>query len=59
VGIPCIGRRSVADEVGDVGDPQLVGRPAVQLGEAWHDDAEVEEPAKGVLVSDVVVELTV
>ena len=57
-GIPRIRRRGVADEVGDVRDPQLVGRPAVQLGEAWHDDAQVEEPADGVLVGDVVVELT-
>lgn len=30
-----------------------------QLAEPWRDDAQVEEPADGVLVGDVVVELTV
>jgi hypothetical protein len=31
VGVPRVCRRRVTDEVGDVRDPQLVGRPAVRL----------------------------
>ena len=59
VGIPCIDRGGIAHEVGDVWNPQLVGRPTVELGETWHDHAQVEEPTQGVLIGDVVVELPV
>jgi hypothetical protein len=53
--IPRICGSGVADEVGDVRDPQLAGRPAIQLREPRNDDAKVEEPAEGVLLGDVVI----
>jgi hypothetical protein len=58
VRIPCIDRRGIAHEVRDVWDPQLVSGPTVELGETPHNDAYIEEPTQGVLVGDVVVELT-